>query len=248
VEDLASMQRRFYDYVTAGKGSVASSLIASGDPDVYARMYSSRLHDAIAEDYPKLRKLLGDDDFATLIYRYVTFRPPQSYTLRDAGVELASFLRRADTDSDRPWMADLATLERARVEAFDGKDSVALAQDDVAAVGDALPDMVLRWVPASFVVSIAWNVDDMWSAIEEQTEAPAPTAANRVILVWRRDLAIFHRTLDDDEATIAPMLVAGATFTNVCEVLAAEHGEQAAPRAVELLLRWLQAESLVAIG
>lgn len=247
MSELARLQQQFYAYVT--KGAALDGVIATGDPQVYARMYASRLHDALVEDYPKLRAALGDDQFAALAHRYFQARPPRSFTLRDAGVDLSAYLRDAES-AQGLWPSQLAALERARVEAFDGRDAVALLQDDVAALGDALPDLVLRWVPTSSVVSLTWNVDDMWSAIEDA--APPVAAAMldgttpRIVLVWRRETTVIHRTLDADEAELAPQLVAGATFAEICEVLAAHHGDEAAPRAVELLLRWLQGEALLA--
>ncbi len=254
MSELARLQQQFYAYVT--KGTPLDGVIASGDPQVYARMYASRLHDALVEDYPKLRAALGDDEFAALAYRYFQARPPRSFTLRDAGVDLSTYLRDADA-APGLWLSQLAALERARVEAFDGRDAVALAQDDVAALGDALPDLILRWVPTSSVVRLTWNVDDMWSAIEDAAQPVAPAmldgtildgTTSRTVLVWRRDTTVVHRTLDADEGELAPQLIAGASFAEICEVLAMHHGDQAAPRAVELLLRWLQGEALASLS
>jgi hypothetical protein len=64
------------------------------------------------------------------------------------------------------------------------------------------------------------------------------------VLVWRRDVAVLHRTLDGDEGQLAPRIAAGALFSEVCEVLGEAHGEDASARAVELLLRWLAAAAL----
>ncbi len=245
MSELARLQQQFYAYVTTG--APIDGMIASGHPQVYARMYASRLHDALVEDYPKLRAALGEDDFAALAHRYFQARPPRSFTLRDAGIDLSTYLRDAEAALGL-WPSQLAALERARVEAFDGRDAVPLAQDDVAALGDALPELVLRWVPTSTVVNLTWNVDDMWSAIEDAAPAVPPAilagTTPRTVLVWRRDVTVVHRTLDADEADVALQLVGGATFAEICEVLATHHGDEAAPRAVELLLRWLQGEAL----
>src|SRR5689334_18533757 len=126
--NLAALQRQFYDRVVSGAS--ADGLIASGDVDVYAGMYTTRLIDAIAEDYPKLRAALGEDRFGDVIARYVRAHPPWSFTLREAGAALEKFLR--DSELAPPWAADLAALERARVEVFDGRDAQPLTQEAVA--------------------------------------------------------------------------------------------------------------------
>jgi hypothetical protein len=251
--DLARLQQQFYDRVAGhapgdpdcDPGSDApgdAELIGSGDIAIYARMYASRLHDTLADDYPKLRTALGDERFGELVAHYFRVHPPSSFTLRDAGLALEQFLRGSELAP--AWAADLAALERARVEVFDGPDAAPLTQDVVAALGDALPGLALAWVPSSVVVPLAWTVDDVWSAIEDGAAPPEPVAEPRTVLVWRRDVAVLHRTLDADEAGLAPRLAHGVSFADACEVLGALHGDAASARAVELLLRWLGAAAL----
>ncbi|MGE0397034.1 MAG: putative DNA-binding domain-containing protein [Kofleriaceae bacterium] len=238
--ELAALQRTFYERVTSG--CEADPIVASGDLGIYARMYASRLHDALADDYPKVRVVLGDDAFAGMVARYLQIHRPRSYTLRDAGLELPMFLRH----DGPPWLAELAALERARVEVFDGPDASPLAQAEVAALGLGLPELVLRLIPSSVVVPLAWAADELWTAIEDEASVFEPEPAARTVLVWRRNVVVLHRTLDDDEAQLAPRLAIGIRFDELCELLATTHGDEAAVRATELLLRWLQAEVLVA--
>ncbi len=239
MDDLAVLQRTFYATVTAGGDTDA--IIASGDLGIYARMYVSRLHDTLAADYPKVRAMIGDDAFAEMVARYLERHAPRSYTLRDAGLELPAFLARTAA----PWLAELAQLERARIEVFDGPDARPLAQDEVAALDLALPDLELRLVPSCVVVPLTWAVDDTWSTIEDGEPGVVPSRDLRTALVWRRGIAVLHRRLEPDEAELAPRLVTGIRFAEVCELLAMTHGDEAPLRATELLLRWLRAEILV---
>ncbi len=240
--DLAALQRAFYARVTTGGDT--DEIVASGDLGIYTRMYASRLHDTLAADFPKVRVMLGDDAFAEMVPRYLEQHAPRSYTLRDAGLELPAFLARTAS----PWLAELAQLERARIEVFDGPDARPLSQDEVVALGLALPDLELRLVPAHVVVPLAWMIDDTWSAIEYAGTALVPAQDLRTAVVWRRGVAVLHRTLERDEAELVPRLVTGVRFAEVCELLATIHGDEAPIRATELLLRWLRAELLVAAG
>lgn len=238
--DLTQLQQRFYDRVVHHQS--AGDLIGSGDVGVYARMYASRLYDTLAEDYPKLRVALGEERFDDVVLGFFRAHPPSSFTLRDAGLALPAFLR--DAQGAPAWAADLAALERARIEVFDGPDATPLTQDEVATLGDDLPELMLVWVPSSVVVSLAWSVDDVWSAIEDGEPFSEPTPDARVVLVWRRDVAVLHRTLDPDEGRLAPQISSGVRFSDLCEVLGHIHGDGASGRAVELLLRWLTAAAL----
>jgi hypothetical protein len=268
--ELATLQRQFFERVVGGVpggesadvpdgesadvpgGESADGLVASGDLEIYARMYALRLHDALAEDHPKLRAALGDDGFAAIGSDYLRAHPPRSFTLRELGAALAGHLRTSERAP--PWAADLAALERARVDVFDGPDARSLEHAEVVAAGEALPELVLTWVPSSAVVPLAWAVDDLWSAIEDgepvlesmSEPMPAPAPGDRTVLVWRRDISVLHRTLDADEARLAHAVAAGASFAAICEVLGELHGEHASARAAELLMRWLAGGALAA--
>ncbi|HEX3758745.1 MAG TPA: DNA-binding domain-containing protein [Kofleriaceae bacterium] len=241
--ELARLQQQFYDRVVGRELTAGDAeLIGSGDIGIYERMYHSRLYDTVADDYPKLRAALGDERFGELVAHYLRAHPPTSFTLRDAGLPLERFLRGSELAP--VWAADLAALERARVEVFDGPDAEPLTQDAVAALGDELPGLPVVWIPSSVVVALAWTVDDLWSAIEDGEAQPEPVAEERTVLVWRRDVAVLHRTLDTDEARLASPIARGALFSEICDVLGELHGDAASARAVELLVRWLGAAAL----
>jgi hypothetical protein len=173
VRDLASIQRRFYELATAGEGAIEPGLLgASRRLEVYADAYIARLHDVLADDYPKLRATLGPDAFRELAAAYVRARPPTSFTVRDTGVELPRYVAARD---DLPtWTGDLAALERARVEVFDGADAEPLTREALAATPiEQLPELALTLVPASALVPLGWTVDDVWSALEDEAEVDA---------------------------------------------------------------------------
>ena len=174
--------------------------------------------------------------------------------------------RRTARDDDPPaprLLADLARLERARIEVFDGPDATALSRDDLATMGpEDFPSLPLRLIPSSRVVTLETTADDVWDAIENDGQNDGQNggqndgqnggqndgqssdethAEHRVVLVWRRDLKVFHRTLDADEARIVPAMIAGTTFGGACELL---DEATAAERAIELLVRWLDAQIL----
>jgi len=244
MHDLATIQRRFYELVTAGEGAIDPGLLGSSRRlDVYADAYVSRLHDVLADDYPKLRSVLGHDTFRELASDYVRARPPTSFTVRDAGLLLPAYL--ATRDDVPPWASNLAALERARVEVFDGADAAVLTRDDLAAVPiEQFPDLELALVPASLIVSLRWTVDDLWSAIEDDTEQEAPVPCARAVLVWRRDLRVLHRTLDPDEAELVPLVAAGASLAVVSARLGEVDASAPEQRMVELLARWIDGEVL----
>jgi len=244
MRDLGAIQRRFYELVTGDAVAIEPGLLV-GPPErlaIYARMYVDRLHGVLWDDYPKLVAVLGSDGFRDLVERYLRACPPTSFTVGDAGGALPAYL--ATREDLPPWAADLARLERARVDVFDAADAPVLSRDDMATLApEAWVGFSIAWVPASAIVHVGWAVDELWSGIEEETPIEAPANGARAILVWRRALTVFHRTLDPDEATVAE-LVRGCTIAEVCAAIDATDAVAPAERAVGLLTRWLDAEAL----
>lgn len=242
MRELAEIQRRFYAIVTGATPiESAGSLFESGHAriEIYRRMYRDRLVDTLADDYPKLAALLGPS-WLPLVDEYLHACPPAHPDIRQAGCRLADYLAwRGMT-----WKADLARLEWARSDVFFAADAVPLTRDDLTAVDPVeFPGLRFAAVPAHELVAIATNADDVWSAIEDGAEAPAPSSAARTVMVWRRGATtVVHRTLDADEAVCLARVAGGARFEDVCDVLAG--APDPAARAIELLLSWLDAELL----
>jgi len=245
---LPEQLRRFHAAVTgAAPLESARGLVDDGAVDaitrlhVYAHAYTARIANVLVGDYPKLDHVLGS--IRALVADYLRAHPPAHPSLREVGQHLAQFL--ADR-GDPAQAVDLARLERARVEVFDGPDASPLGRAELAALDvETFPSLPLRLVPSSRLVELATNADDVWDAIEDgRTPLPDAAAAPRTVLVWRRELTVVHRTLDPDEASVVRRLVAGTSFAQACDLLA-DHPEPA-ERALELLLRWLDAAILVA--
>lgn len=245
---LAELERRFAAIATGRAPlSDAAELVHEGLASavermhVYAHAYVVRIALALTSDHPKLAHALGETEFAELCRRYVAARPPRHPSLREAGADLARFL---DGDGPPTWQGDLARLERARLEAFDGPDQAVLARAALAAIPpEAIPMLRLQLVPTARLLELAWNADDIWSAIEDAVQAPPPRLGPRAVLVWRRGIEVIHRTVEFDEAEALRAVTRGATFAEMCDALAGGANDPA-ERAVELTLRWIDAECL----
>ena len=204
---------------------------------IYTRMYFWRIRDALAEDYPQLAELLGPDAFADLVRGYLRDHPSEHPSLRHAGRRLPAFLAAHPTARIRPYAADLARLEWARVDAFDAPDAEPLGKADLHAIApDAWATIRLAPIPALSVLSCDWPVHEVWADPAGCRPEPAPT----ILRVWRQDHRVFHARVDAFEAAALDRLLAGEPFANVCDVFDALAPEEAASRAGGLLARWIE--------
>ena len=108
--------------------------------ELYHRQYWYRLLDSIAEDFPTLRRLLGERRFWKLIEAYLGATPSRSYTLRHLGNRLAGFLKRnPGLAGPQPALAsDLAGLEYAVCENFEAAEHAPVAAAELAKTALAL--------------------------------------------------------------------------------------------------------------
>lgn len=241
------VQLRAFHAAITGAAPLASAgpLVEDGAVDalerlaVYAHAYTARIGNVLAHDYPKLDAILP---VRGLVGAYLAAHPPAHPSLREVGAPLARFL----ADRGEPaHLVDLAGLERARTEAFDGGVDVPPRRRDQLAglAAEAFAALALRLVPSARLVTLTSNADDLWDALEDGQPAPPPAPAARTVLVWRRDVTVVHRRLEPDEAALIRTMVGAATsFAAACDLLV-EHPSPA-ERALALLVRWLDAEIL----
>ncbi len=92
--------------------------------ELYHRQYWFRILDSIAEDFPILRRIAGEQSFWTLIEAYLLACPSSSFTLRHLGRGLADFTADWDglDDVKRRWFSALAQLEYAYMEIFEAAE------------------------------------------------------------------------------------------------------------------------------
>jgi Putative DNA-binding domain len=265
---LHDTQARFHALVTA-RDSVAA--IAARDPaarasademvvgdarlsaverlDVYAGMYFVRIHDVLAEELARTAAAMGGEAFHRLVTDYLAACPPNHPSLREAGARLPEFLAGHALAGERPWLAELARLERARLEVFDGPDAEPLT---IAALSAVPPErfgaLRFRLIPSHRLLANRFAISETWRA-DSPGDAP-PRAQPETLIVWRRDVTVFHRPADDDEVRWLPRLAGagGVVFADLCAALAETRGlVGSAARAFELSARWA-AEGLLTVS
>lgn len=241
---LARLLQRFHDAVTGDEIPEDALDVVRADGvserrrlEVYANAYRVRIIDAIAAEQPKIAAALGRPRFEALCRSYLQAHPTSKPSLRDAAQHLPRFLDEAGLPDAPPWLADLARLERARTDAFDGPEAEPLRREHLAEIPpEEIAFLQLPLVPTAQLVLLRSIADEVWTALENERELPEePAEAKpRTVLVWRRDITVYHRTLADDEAEVLAALAGGATFGEACEILVSH--EEPAQRALQIIL------------
>jgi hypothetical protein len=182
--------------------------------EIYNRQYWFRVIGAVAEDFSALQAVLGPKKFDTLILAYLRENPSTSFTLRNLGAKLPQWLAaHPEFSSRRHQLAlDVARLEWAYVEAYDGAAMSALTESDFANLNG---DSVLYLQPHLQLLSLKYPVDELVlaareaspsvdiasNAVSERRQArrfrlPAMRRAETHLAVHRFDDSVYYRRLD----------------------------------------------------
>ena len=133
--------------------------------EIYNRQYWFRLISAVSEDYPTLNALLGQRRFDSLILAYIHENPSTSWTLRDLGAKLPTFLEGHPefTGRRRRLAIDVARLEWAYVDAYDRPHRTPLGTEEAQAIE---PESTLFLQPHLQLLELNYPVDNLVLAVK----------------------------------------------------------------------------------
>ncbi len=230
-------------------------LSAADRLDIYANMYFFRLHDCLREDFACVAAAIGDDRFHNLVTDYLLRHPSEHPSLRYLGRHLPQFVSGHPLGTEFPWLADLARLEWARVDAFDAPDGRPLTREDLARLPqETVGERRIGMVASLALLRLEHDVVRAWNQLKEKpAEACAPgdehrcgparlTVARRRThaRVWRSGFVVYHRSIGDEEARCLDLAAGGESLGAICQKLAAGHSlTKATAHVGRLLQTWI---------
>jgi hypothetical protein len=155
--------------------------------EIYNRVYWFRLLSSMADDFPGLRAVIGQEQFDKVLLGYLTELPSVSYTLRDLGSRLETWLRAHPelVSSNERMALDMVRLEWADIEAFDAAEYPILTQAELAARGE---DPVFHLQPNLQLLDLAYPLDELLLKVRE-TEDPETDISSNVVMMDHSDSA-----------------------------------------------------------
>jgi len=255
---LESLQRELQAWVIDGEAPVADAIDASAEIpattrlQIYSDAYRLRLIEALQANYPLLAQLIGDQAFARLTQLYLAGQPSRHYSIRWFGHRLADFLCEHPDYRKQPWLPELATWEWAIATAFDAADTPALTAADLTSIApDAWANLRFVFRPSVQRIALTTNVVTIAKAAADNLSLPRPSTQERTEwLIWRQDLTVQYRSLDANEAAVIDAALAGATFSELCELLVTRDADedQVPLIAAGFLSQWVADQCLSAFS
>jgi len=147
--------------------------------EIYNRQYWFRIIDALSEDFPALRAVLGTERFDELIRAYLRHNPSTSFTLRDLGSKMPEWIRLhcECSDEEHDLAVDVVDIEWAYVEAF---DRAALPPVNVPEQLQLNPTSTLKLQPHLQLLALRYPVDELVMAVHR--DSPSSDLMSNAIL------------------------------------------------------------------
>jgi len=177
--------------------------------NVYRNNVIASLVEALADGFPVVRKLTGDEFFRAVARQYVQNNIPNSPLMFRYGDRFPGFLADHPSATGIPYLADVARLEWARREVYHAADSNPCSGNPFAKIpAEKLGSISVRLLPAVRIVESSYPILGIWKANTEK-EPVAITARSDDVLVSRPEMLIEMRTLPAGAARFLRCLASG---------------------------------------
>jgi hypothetical protein len=182
--------------------------------DVYRNNVTVSLIDALAAIYPAVQRITGTDFFRAMARFHVRETPPTSPLLFDYGRDFPAFIETYEHARPLPWLADVARIERAWLDAYHAADASPLSPSQLAAIApERLCDLVFTPHPAAGIVRSQFSAVTIFAANRDTSpvgriDASTPEDA----LITRAEFDVVVRHLPPGGAVFATSLMSGQSL------------------------------------
>jgi len=145
--------------------------------EIYSRSYWFRILSSLNEDFVGLRAVVGDRKFDALAEAYLAEKPSRSFSLRNLGSRLESWLRANPeyTSPHEQLALDMVRLEWADIECFDAPEEPTLKLTEIQGLGE---DPALRLQPHIQLLDLNFPIDNLLLQIREENDEESDEASN----------------------------------------------------------------------
>lgn len=198
--------------------------------EIYNRSYWSRVLDALGDDFPGVRAVVGAKRFEEIRRRYLDDCPSESFTMRNLGNHLAAWMEwnRGLVGANDQVALEMARLEWAEIESFDAAEQERLSPVEIAALTPASTlhlQPYLRTMEASYEVdTLLLEVRDAIQrrggaarALTQKRIAAARTSSPVYLAIHRYELVVHYKRLDGEMFRLLQQVGQGATISDAVE-------------------------------
>ncbi len=196
-----------------------------GRPDdrrfqVYRNNVAAGLIGALEARFPVTRRLVGDAFFRAMAGAYIAGHKPRSPVMIAYGDDFADFVADFEPARELPYLADVARLESAWVEAYHAAEAEPLTIGDLAGVAaEDFGRLIFTFHPSARLVASAHPAASIWAAHQDGAEPHTPEWRPEQALVVRPHAEVLVRLLPSEGFAFAGALLRGKPLAEAAEPL-----------------------------
>jgi hypothetical protein len=229
----ADRQSRFAAALLDSTRSVPPGLV---DPDghpsakrfaVYRNNIVVGLIDVLQANFPATCRIVGDEFFRVMARGYVVSEPPLSPILLGYGAGFARFIARFEPAVSLPYLADVARIEMAWIEAYHAPEASPLQPEELAAVpSEFIAETRFSLHPSLRVVRSRFPALTIWRMnINDGAPTPVDTESGvEDALILRPDAEVAVRSLPGGAAVFIAALAEGGDLMQATKSALATDG------------------------
>ncbi|MCY7397620.1 MAG: DNA-binding domain-containing protein [Sphingomonas bacterium] len=166
---------------------------------IHRNTASKAAQDALADNYPVVRAMVGEDAFAAVAFDYVEAAPPSDPRLCFYGEGFGVYLADYPPFADHLYLADVASVEWLAIRALFARDAEVRGPDSFVTIDLEAP---LALHPAVGTLSLASPAGSLWRA--HQADAPDEALA---AVEWQPEGVLVTRPGNQVEVSVEPPAV-----------------------------------------
>jgi hypothetical protein len=196
--------------------------------EIYSRSYWFRVLDSLVEDFPGVRAIVGVREFHAMSRDYLLAHPSRSFTMRNLGSHFVEWLEanRKRIAPNEQLALDMAQLEWAQIEAFDGAQGPVVTPEIWARAGE---NAGLTLQPYIRLIDARFAVDDLLLEIKKLEDSNAKIANWRrrrlaqiepeecCIVVHRAEYSVCYRRVEREAFQLLQALRSGGSLGEALE-------------------------------
>ncbi|WP_218511370.1 DNA-binding domain-containing protein [Variovorax sp. dw_308] len=225
--DLEQRQRNFGKALLHTSEPMPRGLMAHGQPAATARFNVYRnnvfvgLVEALKDAYPVVARLVGGDFFAAMARVHAVLEPPKTPVMSEYGAGFPDFIGGFESVATLPYLRDVASIERAWVEAYHAVEAAPMDLQRLAGIGpEQLSQLRFTLHPSLRVVRSRFPAFSIWRM---NTEGDTPSAVDiesgaEDTLILRPQAEVEARLLPRGAAIFIEGLASGGTVAEAVEL------------------------------
>jgi hypothetical protein len=161
------------------------------------------LVNVLADSFPVVRELVGDEFFGAMARLYLVDHPPTSPLMHRYGAGLPAWIADFEPATALPYLSDMARLEWARLCAFHAADAEPIEVQMLIGLlqtPERLADTTLALHPTLAIVRSPHPIVSLWSA--HQQDDAARDGQLSALRLDRAEAALVFRDAADDALVV----------------------------------------------